>query len=335
MTSTTDTAEHPEVAEISDLAEGLLPASRTTDLRRHLDGCPLCADVYASLEEIRGLLGTLPDPPRMPADVAGRIDAALAAEALLDSLAVHPDPTAAPRVSADDTSDASEEVRLAASRTAPTSGTRETTDSVSRETSPADPTANEPAVRSVERPSGRPRGAVGPGRKNRSPRRRTGAAFGAVLTAAALGVGVLLLQQDGDDAPTAHRNGARDTFAEGSLDTKVSELLGTGPSAFASPSTEKPSFGTQDSGPKTPQSVPLPKRATTVPACVQLGTHRNEDPLAAEKGTYDGKSVYLVVLPHKTDPAHRVTAFIVDSACTQQAASATGEVLYTHDYARG
>ena len=85
MTTTTDSAGHPDVAEISDLTEGLLSPARTSEVRRHLDGCELCADVHASLEEIRGLLGTLPGPPRMPADVAGRIDAALAAEALLDS----------------------------------------------------------------------------------------------------------------------------------------------------------------------------------------------------------------------------------------------------------
>ncbi|WP_373569073.1 anti-sigma factor family protein, partial [Streptomyces alfalfae] len=81
MTATTDSAGHPEVTEISDLTEGLLSPSRTSAVRRHLDGCELCADVYASLEEIRDTLGTLPEPPRMPADIAGRIDAALAAEA--------------------------------------------------------------------------------------------------------------------------------------------------------------------------------------------------------------------------------------------------------------
>ncbi|MFE4645751.1 anti-sigma factor family protein, partial [Streptomyces sp. NPDC056730] len=87
MTSTTDTAQHPDVSEISDLAEGLLSPSRSAAVRSHLDGCALCADVHDSLEEIRGLLGTLPGPPRMPADVAERIDAALAAEALLDATA--------------------------------------------------------------------------------------------------------------------------------------------------------------------------------------------------------------------------------------------------------
>ncbi|MFJ4271778.1 anti-sigma factor family protein [Streptomyces coelicoflavus] len=71
---------HPDVAEISDLAEGILPSARTTDVRRHLGSCALCADVYASLEEVQSLLGTLPPPAGMPDDVAARIDAALAAE---------------------------------------------------------------------------------------------------------------------------------------------------------------------------------------------------------------------------------------------------------------
>jgi hypothetical protein len=81
VTSTTDAAGHPDVTEIADLTEGLLAPSRATDLRRHLNECEPCADVQASLEEIRGLLGALPDQPGMPSDVADRIDAALAAEA--------------------------------------------------------------------------------------------------------------------------------------------------------------------------------------------------------------------------------------------------------------
>ncbi|GAA1358760.1 anti-sigma factor family protein [Streptomyces beijiangensis] len=81
MTSTADTTQHPDVSEISDLAEGLLPPSRTADVRRHLDECALCAEVRVSLDEIRSLLGTLPAPQRMPDDIADRIDAALADEA--------------------------------------------------------------------------------------------------------------------------------------------------------------------------------------------------------------------------------------------------------------
>ncbi|WP_405584136.1 anti-sigma factor family protein [Streptomyces sp. NBC_01190] len=88
MTTTTGagTDPHPEVTEISDLTEGLLPPDRAVEVREHIARCALCADVLASLEEIRGLLGTLPGPQRIPADIAGRIDAALAAEAHLDTV---------------------------------------------------------------------------------------------------------------------------------------------------------------------------------------------------------------------------------------------------------
>ncbi|MFF8591706.1 anti-sigma factor family protein [Streptomyces sp. NPDC015220] len=80
MTSTTDTAGHPDVTELSDLTEGLLTPSRAEGLRQHLDECDSCADTHASLEEIRDLLGTLRGPREMPSDIADRIDAALAAE---------------------------------------------------------------------------------------------------------------------------------------------------------------------------------------------------------------------------------------------------------------
>ncbi|MYW63989.1 hypothetical protein GTY65_07880 [Streptomyces sp. SID8379] len=296
MTSTTDTAEHPEVTEISDLAEGLLPPSRTSDIRRHLDDCVLCADVYSSLEEIRGMLGTLPDVPRMPEDIAARIDASLAAEALLDT------------ASYEDREDRGRE-------TVP----------VSRETS-AEPSA--PSPRPSDRPAGRAHSATGPGRKPRTARRRAGAAIGAVLTVAAIGAGTLFLQS-GDGTSTAGHtpasaSGTTSSFAKGTLETKVSELL----------RTETTSLGTEGTGPRTPTVPALPKRAKTPPPCIQLGTHRSESPLGFKKGTYEGKDAYLVVLPHKTDPDHQVTAFIVDASCTSQASVTTGKLLYTHSYKR-
>lgn len=306
MTSTTDTSEHPEVSEISDLTEGLLPAARTGEIRRHLGDCSLCADVHASLEEIRGMLGTLPGPPRMPADIAGRIDAALAAEAFLDTLATGAETTEAP-----DTA-------------------RETV-AVSRETSPA---AVEPA-RPADRPAGQPRAATaGPGRKPRRARRRTTAAIGAVLTVAALGMGALLLQSGGDGTPTVQEASGTETpapgtLAAGTLGSKVSALLGQ--------KSKEPSFSTQDSGPKTPRSdSPMPKLAKDdLPPCVQQGTHRTDAPLASEKGTYQGKNAYLVVLPDRNDPERRVTAYVVDASCAETSSPSPGTLLYTHSYTRG
>ncbi|MCX5332874.1 MULTISPECIES: anti-sigma factor [unclassified Streptomyces] len=185
MTST-DTAGHPDVAEISDLTEGLLPPSRTTDVRRHLDECELCADVHASLEEIRGLLGTMPGPPRMPDDVASRIDAALAAEALLNATA--PDTMDAPAL---------------------------TEAHVSRETSV-----------STDRPVGRPRSSTtGPGRKDRSrDGRRRIAVLGTVFTVAALGLGSVLLSSFNDGKPSDPSTQA-DVFSGKKVETEVSALL--------------------------------------------------------------------------------------------------------------
>lgn len=142
MTDATGDAGHPDVAEISDLAEGLLAPARSGEVRSHLDSCALCADVRSSLEEIRGLLGTLPGPSRMPADVAGRIDAALAAEALLETMEPHPveagaEPGSnAPHASAaPDEAAPDEAARTTSAQHLAPDVSRETTADVSRETS--------------------------------------------------------------------------------------------------------------------------------------------------------------------------------------------------------
>ncbi|MFC9131664.1 anti-sigma factor family protein [Streptomyces sp. NPDC057099] len=310
MTSTTDMAGHPDVAEISDLSEGILPAPRSSDVRRHLDGCELCADVYASLEEIRGLLGTLPGPPRMPSDVAGRIDAALAAEALLNATepeaAEEPAPVGAPRSASEH--DSSEH----------DSGAR-----VSRETStPAD------------RPAGRPRSSTtGPGRKGhtRNGRRRI-AVLGTVFTVAALGLGSVLLSSLGDNQPPHDTAGGRqttaaDTFSEGKLQKQVNDLL-----------TENQSE--EGGGSRTPLGAatapgtnhPRVLREPTVPGCVRDGIGRKDAALAVENGTYQGKKAMLVLLPNASD-ATRVTAYIVDATCVDhQASAAEGKVLLERSY---
>ncbi|KUM75566.1 anti-sigma factor family protein [Streptomyces griseorubiginosus] len=202
MTSSTDTAGHPDVAEISDLTEGLLPDSRTADVRRHLDDCELCADVHASLEEIRGLLGTAPGPTRMPADVAGRIDAALAAEALLQATA--PDAVNAP---------------------APVESAH-----VSRETSPT-----------ADRPSGHARSAsTGPGRKERKKgSRRKTAVLGTAFAVAALGIGsVLLVSLNDNKASDQDQVSAADTFSDSNLKKQVSQLIRSAHGGSRSPQDE-------------------------------------------------------------------------------------------------
>ncbi|GHB25017.1 hypothetical protein GCM10010377_13770 [Streptomyces viridiviolaceus] len=294
-------AGHPDVAEISDLAEGLLPRSRTTDVRRHLDSCELCADVYASLEEIRGLLGTLPAPARMPDDVAGRIDAALAAEALLSAT---PPESAAP----------------ASADASPVPSGGDSSADVSRETSaPAD------------RPAGHARSSTtGPGRKNR---RRSGrrkiAALGAVVAAAALGLGsVIVASVTGGNTPDDTAQGQQtlaDTFSEGELREQVTTLLSEEQGTPRTPH----SFGVESEGGAENRVFTQP----TVPECIQKGIGRNDAALATEEGVYKGREALLVVLPDPSDDS-RITAYIVEASCVSHASSTAAEVLLKDTYAR-
>ncbi|MFD7084036.1 anti-sigma factor family protein [Streptomyces sp. NPDC002181] len=308
MTPATGTIRHPDVSEISDLTEGLLSPVRTAEVRRHLGDCPLCADVLASLEEIRGLLGTLPGPPRMPSDIAGRIDAALAAEALLDS-------------------------------TAPRAETTPPSD-VSRETSPAAPSGPE-----TRRPAGHPAGATGPGRRRA---RRRIAVIAGLAGAAACALGVFLAGNlIGTGSPdTAARRSATSATAEAPADgtytaqglqDNVRRLMAAGPGAKAVPQEEQQNntYGLENTTP-SPKLAPGDGNRTTassVPACVQNATGRADSPLAAERGSYQGAEVYLLVLPHPGDPA-RVDAYLVGAECTGTSSTTPDKPLLTRTYPR-
>jgi len=286
VTSTTDTTGHPDVAEISDLTEGLLTPTRSADVRRHLDECELCADVHASLEEIRGLLGSLPGPPRMPDEIAGRIDAALAAEALLNATA--PESVEAPALA-----DAH----------------------VSRETSVA-----------ADRPAGHARAATtGPGRKGRSRGgRRRIAVLGTVFTVAALGLGSVLLSSFNDGKPSAPTTQA-DAFSGKKVETQVSELLAQG---SGEGSRAPRSLGANTVPENHLKNQPVPQ----VPSCVLRGIGRDDEALAAKKGTYDGDAAYLVLMLNAKDSS-RVDAYVVDAGCEKDPSS-SAKVLLTHSYAR-
>ncbi|MER6840079.1 hypothetical protein [Streptomyces platensis] len=314
MTSTTGTGEHPtgehpEVSEISELTDGLLSPSRTTELRDHLATCPLCDDVHASLEEIRSLLGTLPGPLRMPADVAGRIDAALAAEALLDSTT----PVATAQVSRE---------------TAPVPVV------VSRETDEEAPHRGTPAAR----PAGRPRGSSGPGRQTPGgrasrARRWPRILLGTAAAAAVFSFGGLLIQNadlDGTQATKQHRTtatpekktGDAGALTAASLESHVDELL------TSKGSHKSPGIGTRSS-----PDTPMRGSADTIPSCVRHGITRPETPLATSHTRYQGKDAYLVVLPDPTDP-QRVSAYVIASSCVSATPPAPGKVLLSHSFQR-
>lgn len=326
MTSTTDTAQHPEVSEISDLTEGLLPPSRAHEIRDHLAECELCAEVWESLEEIRGLLTGLPEPEPMPEDIAARIAAALAAEARTDA-------------PADEETDAS---RVGAvSRDA----------DVSRETESTDTGSASPSTRrtgsSPDRPPGGPQGATGPGR--RTARRRRRAVFlGTACGAAVIGLSVLFLQNlsssPGSSETSADRaisasEDASHSYSRDTLETKVRGLLAGGASTEdfngqkQSPRIDEPAVpegGTPDA---TASRNPFNTPAVAVPPCVQQATGRTTSALAIDEGTYQGTDAFLVVLPHPSD-ATRVQAYVVAASCVDTAPGSTGRLMLTEAYDR-
>ncbi|MGW6706261.1 anti-sigma factor family protein [Streptomyces sp. NPDC054956] len=309
-TDTTGTIRHPDVSEISELAEGLLSPSRTAEVRSHLGDCALCADVRASLEEIRSLLGTLPGPARMPADISGRIDAALAAEALLDATTPREEAAPARRPGASEGSGPD----------------------VSRETSSA-PLRETPAPR----PSGHPAGPTGPGR--RRARRRIALAGGLLATCAA---GILLFNLVSGpqtsqhtaargDAATA-KSPAHDYTAQG-LQDQVRELLATGDRAKTDSGEQNKTYGVDNNSPAAPGLAPSERETPAVPACVQKATGRTESPLGFQRGTYEGTDVFLLVLPHPGDPA-AVDAYLVGSGCVTTPSADPGKPLLTSTYPR-
>ncbi|WP_129308034.1 hypothetical protein [Streptomyces sp. L2] len=307
MTSTTDMAGHPDVSEISDLTEGLLPPARGADVRRHVDRCEMCADVHASLEEIRGLLGSLQGPPRMPEDVAARIDAALAAEAA-------------------EAAEAPEAQEPAVTAGAAVASDEDAERHVSRETSTA-----------PDRPAGRPRAAAGPGRKKSERGRRRNVTLGAVLTAAVLGAGTFVLQSLGSDSAdtTAHGKPTATvgTFSGGSVQSQVKSLLSAQTQSSPSRQPRSGVDSQQNSPGSTESAKTLLQPEAPVPDCVQKAINRSGDVLGSKTGTYGGKAAYLVVLPDAHDNT-RVTAYVVDAACVGQQPDGTGKVLLKQSFTR-
>ncbi|CAM5459443.1 hypothetical protein STANM337S_02996 [Streptomyces tanashiensis] len=310
MTSTAgraDTTQHPDVSEISDLTEGLLSPTRSAAVRRHVDGCALCADVRSSLEEIRGLLGTLPGPPRMPAEIAGRIDAALAAEALL-------------------------------SATSPESDTP-----VSRETSrPSAETASpRPSSPAADRPAGRPRAGTGPGRPDRPRRRRIAllSTIGAAFAAVALGTSLYLSQAGNLTAGSSADTKKADTlasapvspFSGAPVEDRVHSLLNEN----RAPKTPQ-GVGPESMSAEASADASRRNGESAVPGCVLAGTGRTDGVLGYERGEYRGTPAYLLVLTDPADSA-RVQAYVLDASCAErptESGSPPADLLLSQTYPR-
>ncbi|MFB7472427.1 anti-sigma factor family protein [Kitasatospora sp. NPDC056184] len=282
---------HPEVDELADLAEDLLPPAEADALRRHLTGCAECRETVDALAEVRTLLGGAEFPP-MPDDVAARIDAALAAAA---SEAAEP-PLPAPQT-----------VRATAR--------------------PEDPRSGRPAAPAAAPPA-RPAAATGPGRTAR-PRRRRTLLLGSAAALLVLGLGGAFLarpdaspKQDastaanaaapgGTAAAKADRSTGGTVYREEQLAAQVRELLagtaagrpvlptkpsagvgagnGAAPSDGSGPTAVPPAEGGQDlGGGRSTPGCPPPSTAAL---------------LATDRGSYAGAPADLLVyaLPGRSD----------------------------------
>jgi hypothetical protein len=74
------TAAHLDYDTLADLSEGLLSDAQAASADAHLAGCAMCQNRSAEIADVSRLLAAAPLPP-MPADLASRIDEALATAA--------------------------------------------------------------------------------------------------------------------------------------------------------------------------------------------------------------------------------------------------------------
>jgi hypothetical protein len=99
---------HADAEQLAAFREGLLPARKAAEIATHLSSCPRCAEVDAQLAAVTTILAHTPAPP-MPASLAARLDAALAAEIARSPVAASPpDAAASPAGAAPPADDASQ-----------------------------------------------------------------------------------------------------------------------------------------------------------------------------------------------------------------------------------
>ncbi|MFG3051153.1 anti-sigma factor family protein [Kitasatospora sp. NPDC048239] len=281
LSSPDPTGPHPGVDELADLAEGLVESPETAEaLRRHLADCAECRETAEALAEVQALLGAAETPP-MPADVAERLDAALAAAAT--------------------ETDAAEAVDKAVR------GPQEPSRPAHRGEGPTRPAR--PAT-AASAPPGRPAagtaptapGGTGPGRPRR---RRARLLLGAAAALFAVGLGGALLLQPDDrqpssssaaraDAPAATSVPAPGTpprpeadggtaYREDALAAQIQQLIAQGGrpgSPAAKPSAGPPVDGEQGIRGHSATACPAPVDGT---------------PLATDRGSFAGAPAEVLV----------------------------------------
>ncbi|WP_329582105.1 hypothetical protein OG500_19875 [Kitasatospora sp. NBC_01250] len=296
-------ASHPGVDQLADLHEDLLGAEEAAALRSHLADCEECSETLAALAELTGLLAADP-PPAMPADVAQRLDAAIAAAiaepAPADNHAVPSTPK---------------------SSTAPAKAT----------STPKSSTA--PGRVAGTAPPGTARQHTGPGRP-RPRRSRVRLLAAAVACLAVLGGGTAAVlaglastaDRSANDASAAGHPAASYAVPSTSAPqggTSASPFTPAGPAFTASglpdqlrtllpaASGNLPHASSEQAAPDhaSPATAPLP-------VCVEsaVAGHQGEQPLLVTHGSFQGAPVDVYVFRISDDPAH-LDVFLLAAGC--------------------
>ncbi|MDH6134608.1 hypothetical protein P3T37_004012 [Kitasatospora sp. MAA4] len=286
-------AGHPDLDQLADLHEELLSPAEAAAVRAHLDGCPQCADTLAALTDLTELLGA-DEPPAMPADVALRIDAALAAEAAAprprEAAAAKPRATRSPAAAPPTRTD----------RARPGQSARSGLRRRARLLLAAAGCLAVLGLGAVLVDSGSHGGTVDTATSSTS-----SAALRPAESPAAVGGPV---------------------FSADQLPAQIQQLVAAQPSAAGTAKSVPRATG------QNPDASPAPAPADRLPGCVQaaVGSHAGDTPIAVGHGRYGSTPVDVYVFPLAADPG-RLDVYLLDAGCNLHtpAAPATVELHQT------
>jgi Putative zinc-finger len=281
-------SRHVDEQTLAAFREGLLPARKAARITAHLATCPRCAEVDAQLAAVTTILARTPAPP-MPASLAARLDAALAAE-IARSADASPSMAAAPAGAAPPAGVPAPGTASSAGTAAPAGdGSRDGAGSPDGASPAGAPAPGERAGRRGKTPAGRDPAGRQAGRWRLAPR----------LAAAAAAVVILA----GGGYAIAH------VLSPGSTGTSASTSVGAAPSRTA---TSEPS----GSG-RLPAAAPAAPTAAG-PSVVASGTHYRPGHLPAQVGAVLGLSPTAPgssLRRPKAAPSASVAAFPHLTAC--------------------
>ena len=310
-------SRHVDEQTLAAFREGLLPARKAARVTAHLATCERCAEVDVQLAAVTTILARTPAPP-MPASLAARLDAALAAE-IARSAAASPSEAAS------------------AAGAATPAGAASPASAASPAGAPAPVPGEHPGRRSG--PAARRETAGRRAAPGRAPRRlslRLAAAAAAVVIVAGGGYAIAHVLSAGNTGTSASSSGASATHGAASAPSasgRGPEAVPAAPGApagvlpvVASGTRYRPGHVPAQVGAvlrRQPAPASSPSRARTTPAvggarflnlaaCVDH-VARGAQPLLVDLAYYDNHPAAVIVVPGPG--AARLHVWVVGPVC--------------------